>query len=294
MTVAARPSSPAAPADDWMRRHVVDNPHVADHRDLFLRWFDTTADRERVAAAEGLPLGRLLYIFNDTAPLGRPLPYRYGGIAFEVVPMAGVCDDVAGDRYGRFGEPATLRFYLTEPDVLPSDMFEVADWNFMDAGRPGYVGYAYGSVIGPALYLSGIQSDLAVRYSYLFQAKAATTHVRTGLEVAERPAAELAARFGGAVPTLRRVFQRRWIDVALGGIMRFCRAAGLTEVGIHQFPLDDAERAPGSVMQRVYRLLPDRLGSARRELSGQRYLVASLDRIERHLGDAYEPGDDER
>jgi hypothetical protein len=275
--------------DRWVYR----NPDLADRQDLFRRWFDDPTDRAVVAAEVGRPLGQVLRAFNETAPISPPVGYRYRSATFAVTAMTGVCDDVHGSRYPRFGAPITLRFYLA-PSPLPQSMHEAADWNFMDAGRPGFVGYAYGVRQGPTVYLAGLQSDLAVRYAYLFQGRAAT-EVRQGDDVEE----QLAGAPGHAehIPLLRRIFQRHWIPVLAGGVLAWAREdPSVAEIGVLQFPMEPAEDRDGGVIRRVYRDLPERMGARERviDLAGvrHRYAVAPLAGLAGHLGDAWAPTDD--
>lgn len=281
------------PAEDFLHRWVYGNPALAG-RELLVRWLEDPTEREDIAASHGMTLGALLRPFNETAPLSDPVEFMYRYVSFSVVAMSGICDDVAGERYPRFGAPITLRCYYTDPGLLPQDMYEAADWNFMDAGLPGYLGYAYGVRYGPAVYLAGLQSDLAVRYSYLFQGRGGCTAVRVGDEVAERDPAGLAARYGPYVPVLRRTFQRYWIPVLLGAVCAWARTQPeLSELGVLRYALGQAEQERGNVVHRVYRELPERLTSTLRCVSvGGRchvYFVSRLDEVKAYLGERWRP-----
>jgi hypothetical protein len=284
-----------APEEDFLRRWVYDNPALADRRELFARWFADPTPREEIAEALGLSLGELLRTLNDTAPLQPPLPFRYRGIRFAVVAMAGVCDDVADGRFPLFGTPITLRCYLEEPDLLPQRMFEAADWNFMDAGRPGFVGYAYGVRHGSAVWLAGVQSDLGARYTYLFQGRGEGTEVRRGDDVVDSPA-EQRLEPVELVRTLRRTFQRTWIEIMLGAVLTWARGEdGLDSVGLLQFPLTSEEDVAGTVVHRVYSALPAKLGCTpvvvRVGAERHDYAVAPAASVLDHLGAAFTPGD---
>ncbi len=275
--------------DGALRRWVYDNPALADRRELFARWLEDTTPREVIAKRLGVDLGTLLRSFNETAPLSEPIDFTYRGVPFSVVAMAGTCDDVAGERFPAFGEPVTLRCYLTDDTLLPRGMFEAADWNYMDAGRPGFVGYAYGVRHGGTLYLAGVQSDLGVRYSYLFQGRSAGTDVRSGDRVELREAGDLAARYGDRVPVLRRTFQRYWISIMLGAVTAWASGEPeLAELGLLQFALEPEEDRKGHVVHRLYRELPERLGwGTRRVLLGDAchvYRVARLAAVVEQLG----------
>jgi hypothetical protein len=278
-----------SPRDDGaLRRWVYDNPALANRRDL-LRWLEDTTPREEIAERLGMDLGTLLRSFNETAPLAEPIDFTYRGIPFSVVAMAGTCDDVAGERFPAFGDPVTLRCYLSDDTLLPQGMFEAADWNYMDAGRPGFVGYAYGVRYDRTLYLAGVQSDLGVRYSYLFQGRSDGTDVRSGDRVELREAGDLAARYGDCVPVLRRSFQRYWISIMLGAVAAWASGEPeLTELGLLQFALEPEEDRKGHVVHRLYRELPDRLGwDTRRVALGDAchtYRVAMLATVVEHLG----------
>jgi hypothetical protein len=279
------------PAQDFYRRWVRGNSYLGERAALLARWLDDDTDRAEIAAALGVPLGSLLRSFNDTAPVGAPIPFRYRGIGFAVTGMAGVCDDIVGDRFPRFGAPITLRCYLTDTDLLPQRLHELADWNFMDAGRDGFLGYGYGVRYERTAYLAGLQSDLAARYTYLFQGRGAGTDVRVGERVEYRAAADLAAAYGPYVPALRRTFQRYWIDILLAATLTWARTAApeLADLGLLQFPLEPAEAVPGHVVHRVYRGLPDRLGWLTRRVrlpAGERvYRTATLPAIAHSLRD---------
>ncbi|GAA3301828.1 hypothetical protein Dvina_05395 [Dactylosporangium vinaceum] len=291
---ATHPDSDAlVPApEDFFHRWVAGNPLLGERRELLARWLDDPTDREEIAAALGWPLGALLRSFNDTAPIGTPVPFTYRGARFSVTAMAGVCDDIVGERFPRFGAPVVLRCYLTEPDLLPQAMYEAADWNFMDAGRPGFVGYAYGVREGDTLYLAGLQSDLAARYSYLFQGRGEGTDVRVGDEVGYRPTADLVARFGRYVPVLRRTFQRYWIDVLLGAVAAWAATEPrLHTLGLLSFDLEPQEDAHGHLVHRVYRQLPERLDAGVRHVhTGGRchtYRTAAFSRVAALLGERW-------
>lgn len=292
---AAGASETASPEPvDFLRTWVYDNPALADRRELFTRWFADPTPREDIAAATGMTLGALLRSFNDTAPLSEPVGFRYRGIPFTVVGMAGVCDDIAEGRFPQFGAPVTLRCHLADDTLLPQGMVEAADWNFMDAGRPGFLGYAYGVRHEDTLYLAGVQSDLAVRYSYLFQGRDGGSEVRVGDVVERVDPSELAARYGPYVPVLRRTFQRYWIPVLLGAVAAWARTEpGLDELGLLRFPLQPGEGERGHVVQRVYRELPERLGGRTRcvRVAGEchPYTVTDLDDVARYLGDRWRP-----
>jgi hypothetical protein len=279
--------------DDFLDRWVYANPALAGRRELLVRWLEDPTPREDIAAALGMPLGTLLRAFAETAPLSGPIRFLYRGVRFSVVAMAGICDDVCGDRFPRFGAPVTLRCYLADDTLLPQGMFEAADWNFMDGGRPGFLGYAYGVRHHRALYLAGLQSDLAVRYSYLFQGRGGSTEVRSGEDAQERDPAELVARYGSYVPVLRRTFQRYWIQVLLGAVCAWAAAEpDLTELGLLKYALEPEEDERGHVVHRVYRELPGRLGGAARCVRiadrCHPYTVTPLARVSAYLGDRWQ------
>jgi hypothetical protein len=283
-----------APPGDFLRRWVYDNPALADRRELFTRWFTDPTPREEIAERLGLSLGELLRRLNATAPLEPALPFRYRSIPFAAVGMAGVCDDVADGRFPMFGEPVTVRCYLTDPDLLPQRMYEAADWNFMDAGRPGFVGYAYGVVHDGAVWLAGVQSDLGARYTYLFQGRGEDTEVRRGDEVPLLPAGQRQEPVE-LVRVLRRSFQRTWIEVMLGAVLVWAeRRGGIDRLGLLQFPLTEDEDTGGTVVHRVYRALPGKLGATPVRVRvgdlEHDYAVASVDAVGQHLGAAFTPG----
>ena len=256
------------PAEDFLDRVIRRNAWIDGHRSLFDRWFDTPVDREEAARSEGIALGVLLRTFNGTAPLEPPLGYAFRRVPFEVIGMAGACDDIHGDRFPRFGEPRTLRCYLADPSVVPQRVCEAADWNFMDAGREGFVGYAYGVQHDRTLYLAGIQSDLAVRYGYLLQRGHGATEVRDGDAVTERVPDDLIAEYGACVPALRRSFQRWWVPILLAGICTWLSAPGRpSELAFMDFDLSPSERQRGHVLWRLYRDLPRKLGACQRTVS---------------------------
>jgi hypothetical protein len=283
------------PADDFIKRWVHDNQWLSPaRRELLGRWVDDPTPREEVAEQLGVSLGELLRSFNDTAPISPPIGFRYRGAGFAVTTMAGTCDDIADGRYPQFGSPVTLRCYLTDTSLLPQGMFEAADWNFMDAGRPGFLGYAYGVRSGETLYLAGVQSDIAVRYSYLFQGRGGETEIRVGDEVQVRGTEDPAALYGQYVSALRRTFQRYWIQVMLGAVAAWAEAEqDLTELGLLEFPLTTEEGTQGHVVQRVYRELPDRLESTSRCVRVadrcHPYTVAVFEEVARYLGDRWKP-----
>jgi hypothetical protein len=266
VTSAPATETVTVPPEDFLARWAFDNPAVPDAtRALMNRWLLDPTERVDVAVAEGMSLGALLRSFNETAPLAEPLDFRYRDVGFTVRAMPAICDDVVGDRFPKFGAPVTLRVYYADPTLLPQGMYEAADWNFMDAGLPGYLGYAYGVRYENTLYLAGMQSDLAVRYAYLFQNRGGGTEVRAGDEVTERPATEESARFGTHVPVLRRTFQRYWIQVLLGAVVTWADTEPeLTHLGLLWFPLEQEEDRDGHVVRRVYRQLPERLGTSTR------------------------------
>lgn len=280
---------------DFLDRWVYGHPALADRRELFARWLTDPTPREDIAERLGLSLGALLRSFNDTAPLTAPLPFTYRSIPFVCAAMEGICDDIADDRWPLFGAPVTLRCYLGDDTLLPQGMFEAADWNFMDAGLPGFLGYAYGGHHEGTLYLAGLQSDLGVRYSYLFQGRAGGTEIRVGDEVVTRPAEEMVALYGAYVPVLRRTFQRYWISIMLGAVAMWARTRpGIDRIAILRFPFRPEESAEGHVVHRVYEQLPGRIGSTTRCVRvGDRchtYAVSTVADVVGYLGERWSPG----
>ncbi|WP_156755499.1 hypothetical protein [Actinokineospora pegani] len=278
-------------AGDWLREWVADNPALGERAALVARWVSDPTPREEIAPAEGMALGELLRAFNDTGPLGEPLRFAYRAAGFECVPMTGTCDDIADDRWPQFGVPTTLRVYLADPSLLPPGMCEAADWNFMDAGRPGFLGYAYGASHDGTLYLAGVQSDIAVRYSYLFQGRAGGAEVRVGQDVVTVPAQEMVDRYAAHVPVLRRTFQRYWIQVMLGAATAWALREGVGGIGILRFPPRPEEDVRGHVVDRVYRELPDRIGAVKRRVvvggRGHDYAVSAVADVVAYLGSRF-------
>jgi hypothetical protein len=284
----------APPGGDFMRRWAYDNPGLADRRELLIRWLEDPAPREDIARTMDMPLGTLVRSFTETAPISEPIGFRYRNIPFSVMVMVGICDDVSDERFPRFGVPITLRCYLADDTLLPQEMFEAADWNFMDAGRPGFLGYAYGVRHDGALYLAGLQSDLAARYTYLFQGRGGDTEVRAGEGTRTYYPSDLVTRYGPFVPVLRRTFQRYWIQILLGAVCAWAGAEpGLTEVGLLRYVLEPDEDVPGNVVHRVYRELPQKLPGAVRcvRVSGRchPYWVSPLACVQEFLGGRWWP-----
>jgi hypothetical protein len=276
---------------EFLRRWVDENAYLGERRALLREFVLDPTSRDVVASTLGMPLGRLLYGFNDTAPLGPQCAFSYRNVPFHAFAMLGTCDDVVGGRYPMFGQPVTVRCYFSDPPV-PQQMLEAADWNFMDCGLPGFAGYAYGVRHEGTIYLAGLQSDLGVRYAYLFQGRGGTTDVRVGDEVVACSAADMADRFGRYVPALRRTFQRYWIAILLGAVLRWAQEHGeVTELGVLQFSREPGERERGHVVQRVYEALPERLGASLRRVvvDGRpyEYAVAPLGAVASYLGDRW-------
>ncbi|WP_284125101.1 hypothetical protein [Parerythrobacter aestuarii] len=277
----------ATSEQDFFCRHVTMNEYLGARRTEYATTICSEDDRSEIARRRGVTLGTLLRSMNDTAPLGEPVRYRNKTNDFEVVPMLGLCDDYAGERFAKFGEAVTLRFYLKNCPELPQRLFEAADWNFMDAGMPGYVGYAIGSTDGDTLYVSGIQSDLAARYSYLMQSRQ-PTEIRNGDEISigRGPVEGLGAV--STIRTLRRVFQRDWLAILLRGIAAFMKTRKLRKFALHQFPFLPEESEPGHQMWRVYRALPRRVGASalrvRTEDADYRYALFDLRHLDKYLG----------
>jgi hypothetical protein len=283
-------------AQQFLQRWVHDNAYLGERAQLLGRWLVDATPREDIAARMGIPLGQLLRTLNDTAPLGPSCPFRYRTASFAVVAMAGVCDDLAGDRYPLFGEPVTLRCYLQDSTLLPQGMLEAADWNYMDGGLAGFVGYAYGVRHEDTLYLAGVQSDIGVRYGYLFQGRGGTTEIRVGDEVVPRAAAEVAGDYEQYVPVLRRTFQRYWIPILLAAALTWAQHDGqISRLGLLQFPREPQEDRRGHVVHRVYQELPERLGASLRHVVIDQhafpYAVAPLALVERYLGGRWQRGE---
>jgi hypothetical protein len=249
VTLAAKRSESA-----FLEDYIASRPpeSIALHR----RYFDSPIGRQEAAEREGLPLGRLLRTFNETAPLSPPVVYDFGGREFAVRSMDALCDDFHGPRFGPFGDPLTLRMYLTGAAGLPAEMFRLADWNFMDGREPFFVGYAYGSVCAGLFFLSGIQSDVAQRYTYLFQGNRGDTEVREGEEVVLRSTEDLRQLYGSFVPVFRKVFQRRWIPALMAGVVAACRERGIEAVALQRFALTAEEERPGHIVHRIYAAIP--------------------------------------
>jgi hypothetical protein len=224
--------------------------------ELHRRYFDSPICRQEAADREGLSLGSLLRTFNETAPLSPPVAYDFGGREFAVRSMDALCDDFHGPRFGPFGDPLTLRMYLTGTAGLPAEMFRLADWNFMDGRESFFVGYAYGSVCRGMVFLSGIQSDIAQRYTYLFQGNRGDTEVREGEGVVLRATDDLRDLYGSFVPVFRKVFQRRWIPALMAGVVAACRERGVSAVALQRFELTAEEERPGHIVHRIYEAIP--------------------------------------
>lgn len=278
----------------FLERQISSSPRMRERAGLFRCYFDSPTPREELAPLLGMPKGQLLRIFNDTAPLGPPLRYRFGGASFVLYPMAGLCDDFHGERFGKFGAPLTLRLYLTAEAGLPAEFFEAADWNFMDAGLPYFVAYAYGTRLGDTLFFSGLQSDVAQRYTYLYLGRGEGTEVREGLETSYRQTEDLRTRFGAYVPLFRRLFQRRWVDIVLAGVLCYVlRERGVEKLAFQQFPLLEEEDAPGHIVHRIYRGLPRKLTGhpliVSTERSDYSYHCVTVAELTRHLGEQWKP-----
>jgi hypothetical protein len=246
-------------ASRFLERYIAQIPPAL--REINRKYLNSPVPREEIARAEGLLLGRLLRSFNETAPVSPPTRFVLGGRQFAVRWMRALCDDFCGDRFGAFGEPVSLRVYA-DPQVLPQGMHTVADWNFMDAALPAYLGYGYGSVFNGILFLSGLQSDLAQRYTYLFQRPEGKVDAREGEEILRVSGRLLVEKFGRYVPALRRNFQRTWIEVLLAGCASYALTQGLRSMAFQQFSLTEEELRPGAPVFRVSRGLPAKIPSA--------------------------------
>jgi hypothetical protein len=181
-----------------------------------------------------------------------------------------------GGSEPRFGSPVTLRVYYADPTVLPQAMFEAADRTFMDAGHPGFLGYAYGVRHSETLYLAGLHSDLAMRCAALFANRGGTTEIRAGDTVERRATTVETQRYGEFVPVLRNTFQRYWIQILLCGAVAWAR----TEPALSQLGLLWPDEDRGGVVRRIYRELPDRLSTRPRWVSvgaeRHHYLVTTI------------------
>jgi hypothetical protein len=244
---------------EFFRRHVLDNEFLGDRRSLVAELINSSEPRDAAAARLGMSLGSLLRELNHTAPIEEPLEYVFARRKYEVRSMRGPCDDYCGERYGKFGDAITLRFYFGVDIELPQQIFEAADWNFLDGGFPRFCAYAYGTMLTGTLFLSGIQSDLAARYAYLFQQRGGKTAVRVVDDVVVRDPYDRPALAIETVAMLRRVFQRKWLLVVLAGIRRFMSATDLNTFALQNFELSELEEMPGHQMRRIYRDLPDQL-----------------------------------
>jgi hypothetical protein len=269
--------SVCVPAGDFLTQWAFENPTLpAETRTLLTRWLDDPTDRPEVAAKEGMSLGALLRVFNQTAPLADPVGFRHRETGFLVRSMAGTCDEVIGDGFPKFGSPVTLRVYYADPGAVPQAMFEAADWTFMDAGEPGFLGYAYGVRHSETLYLAGLRSELAMRCAALFQNKGGEAEIRVGDDVERRATTAETEQYANFVPVLRQTFQRYWIQILLGAAVAWAR----TEPALSQIGLLWPEEDRGGVVRRIYRELPHRLSTRPRWVSvgGSRhhYLVTTI------------------
>ncbi|HWT30793.1 MAG TPA: hypothetical protein VN240_07175 [Propylenella sp.] len=260
--------------------HIFGNARLCSGDGSLARIMMNGEPRTEAAARLGTSLGALLRSLNATAEIEPPKSYCYASVDFEVRVMRGVCDDLEGGRYALFGTPLTIRFYLRDDIGVPQWVFDAADWNFLGAGFRRFLGYAYGCVANQTLFLSGLQSDLAARYAYLFQGRGGLTEVRVGEDVVPLEDSKRAQLSAHALRNLRRKFQRRWISVLAAGLRRVMEGEGLNRLAIHQFPLTEAEEAPGHQMWRIYRNLPLRLGSSPLtvQAAGATYHYLAIDR----------------
>ena len=284
MTSSPQPAVPGAvresvtvPAGDFLTQWAFENPELPEEtRTLLARWLDDPTSRDEVAAKEGMSLGALLRAFNQTAPLSEPVAFRHRETGFLVRAMAGTCGDVIGDRFPKFGSPVTLRLYYADPATLPKPMYEAADWTFMDAGQPGFLGYAYGVRHSETLYLAGLRSDLAMRCAALFLNQGGEAEIRVGDAVERRATTAETQRYARFVPVLRNTFQRHWIQTMLGAAVAWAR----TEPALTQLGLLWPEEDRGGVVRRIYRELPHRLSTRPRWVSvgadRHHYLVTTI------------------
>ena len=251
-------------SDDFLSRWVGNNPWIsARQRRLMKLYINSSTDRGDAARAEGLPIGKLVRSLNTTGPALSPVRFAFANVSFEIRGMRGLCDDVYGERYAKFGTPLVLRLYLTDSDGIDQRVFEAADWNFMDMGFPGFIAYVYGVFCEDMFFVSGMQSDLAARYTYIFRGKGGVD-VRSGDEILSSDEISQVNVDGATIRTLRRRFIRRWREIVLAAIDCYGVAIGdYSSVALHEFPLDDHELVSSHQMSRIYRSLPGRFAARR-------------------------------
>jgi hypothetical protein len=175
--------------------------------------------------------------------------------------MYGLVDDYFGERYGKFGRPITFRVYLKTDNKLSDEIFKLADWNFMSAGKECFIGYIIGSIYDNKLWISGIQSDISQRYSWLFQ-KRGIREIRVGNQVKKMDNSQFIQEYKKEIPIIRNTFQRDWIKILLCSILHFITNNGINTFLLQKFELDELENKKGAFMHRIYRELPQKLNAS--------------------------------
>ena len=104
---------------EFFRKNILENSYIKENIQLLEKWYNTDEDRENIAQQLGIPLGKLLKIFNHTAPISRKHFFQWRNYKFSYTEMWGLVDDYWGDRFGKFGTPVTLR----TPHLFPWKCF---------------------------------------------------------------------------------------------------------------------------------------------------------------------------
>lgn len=245
--------------ETFFEKHILGNSHLEGlAKEVFVKYVDTETDRQAIALMHGMSLKQLLMdVFNNTAPVSEKYYINFKTYCYSYNEMQGTCDDYCGDRFGKFGQPRVLRVYLKNCTQIPKELFEFADWNYMSAGLDYFIGYIYGVIYNNTYYISGIQSDFAQRYTFLYQNEGYVNIAYQG-NVVEVENELLVEKYSKYIPDIRRCFQRFWVTIFLKIIKDYSIKNNIEAIGIQHFELTTEEQLKGNIVNRIYRELPEK------------------------------------
>lgn len=232
--------------------HIISQSNTLNEKskELIYQYYDTSYERGAIALLHHLPLSQMMFdIFNNTGDREAAVYYTYKKKQFSYQLMNGICDDYYGERYCKFGAPFVIRVYIQNYDPIPSEVFNIADWNYMSDRKDGFLGYIYGSFYKKEIYVAGLQSDIGQRYSFLFGKKCESFY-NNGQSVIYIENDLIVDKFHIYIPYIRNYFQRDWISILMQAVVDVCYNRNIEYLNLLQYTRDPEEE--GYIVDRIY------------------------------------------
>ena len=238
-------------SDVFLKRIVEKYIFSTEDQEIIYKYFDSPYERTSISMVENIPMDYLMYeVFNNIGKVVFEKEYTYKGRHFSFSFFEGLCDDYYGNRYCKFGNPFVIRVYIDEIIPIPHEVYDMADWNFMNARKEGFLGYIYGSYSNDSIYIAGIQSDLCQRYTYLF-GQYTESFYKTNGSVVYIENDLVVDKYKYVIPYIRKFFQREWINILMAAVLQCKNFLGFSKVHLLDYTLSEDD---GEIVDRIYKL----------------------------------------